>query len=141
MLGRVQNIVLLCGKAVQYARVFKKNKGLTNTMKALNGIRILDLTHMVSGPYGAMLLADLGAETIKVEPPGTGEGTRQLLARDPANSLNGFGAYFITLNRNKKSVTLDLKSKRGLELFYELVKTADVVISNFSVGVTARLKI
>ncbi len=110
-------------------------------MKALNGIRILDLTHMVSGPYGAMLLADLGAETIKVEPPKTGEGTRQLLARDPANSLNGFGAYFITLNRNKKSVTLDLKSAKGLELFYELVKISDVVISNFSVGVTARLKI
>ena len=110
-------------------------------MKALHGIRILDLTHMLSGPYGAMLLADLGAETIKVEPPITGEGTRRLLERDPANSLHGFGAYFITLNRNKKSVTLDLKSEKGLEVFYKLVKTADVVISNFSAGVTKRLKV
>jgi CoA:oxalate CoA-transferase len=110
-------------------------------MKALHTTRILDLTHMLSGPYGAMLLADLGAETIKVEPPKIGEGTRRLLERDPANSLNGFGAYYMTLNRNKKSVTLDLKSERGLEIFYELVKTADVVISNFSAGVTKRLKV
>ena len=110
-------------------------------MKALQGTRILDLTHMLSGPYGAMMLADLGAETIKVEPPGKGEGTRRLLERDPANSLNGFGAYYMTLNRNKKSVTLDLKSERGLEVFYELVKTADIVISNFSAGVTKRLKV
>lgn len=110
-------------------------------MKALNGIRIIDLTHMLSGPYGAMMLADLGAETIKVEPPKTGEGTRRLLERDPANSLKGFGAFYITLNRNKKSVTLDLKSEKGLEIFYELVKTADVVISNFSAGVTQRLKV
>ena len=110
-------------------------------MKALQGIKILDLTHMLSGPYGAMMLADLGAETIKVEPPKTGEGTRRLLERDPANSLNGFGAYYMTLNRNKKSVTLDLKSEKGLEIFYELVKTADVVISNFSAGVTQRLKV
>jgi len=110
-------------------------------MKALNGIRILDLTHMLSGPYSAMMLADLGAETIKVEPPKTGEATRRLLERDPANSLKGFGAFYLTLNRNKKSVTLDLKSEKGLAIFYELVKMADVVINNFSAGVTARLKI
>lgn len=110
-------------------------------MKPLHGIRILDLTHMLSGPYAGMMLADLGAESIKVEPPGTGEGTRRLLEKDPKNSLNGFGAYFMTLNRNKKSITLDLKSEKGLSLFYELVKTADVVLSNFSAGVTERLKI
>jgi CoA:oxalate CoA-transferase len=110
-------------------------------MKALHGIRILDLTHMLSGPYAGMMLADLGADTIKIEPPGKGEGTRRLLEKDPRNSLNGFGAYFMTLNRNKKSVTLDLKSEQGLALFYELVKTADIVLSNFSAGVTQRLKI
>ncbi len=110
-------------------------------MKALSNIRILDLTHMLSGPYAGMILADLGAESIKVEPPGTGEGTRRLLERDPANSLHGFGAYFMTLNRNKKSITLDLKTEKGLEIFYQLVKTADVVLSNFSAGVTTRLKI
>lgn len=110
-------------------------------MKALQGIRVLDLTHMLSGPYAGMMLADLGAETIKVEPPGKGEGTRRILEKDPSNSLNGFGAYFIALNRNKKSVTLDLKSEKGLGIFYKLVETADVVLSNFSVGVTERLKI
>ncbi len=110
-------------------------------MKALHGIRILDLTHMLSGPYAGMILADLGAESIKIEPPITGEGTRRLLEKDPKNSLNGFGAYFLTLNRNKKSITLDLKSERGLQLFYELVKTADVVLNNFSAGVPERLKI
>jgi CoA:oxalate CoA-transferase len=108
--------------------------------KPLDGIRILDLTHMLSGPYGAMILADLGAETIKVEPL-QGEGTRKLLAKDPNNSLDGMGAYFITLNRNKKSVALNLKSSAGLEVFYDLVRHSDVVISNFGVGVPERLKI
>lgn len=108
--------------------------------KALEGIRVLDLTHMLSGPYGAMILADLGAETIKVEPL-SGEGTRKLLASDPKHSVDGMGAYFITLNRNKQSVCIDLKSERGLQLFYELVKESDVVINNFSAGVPARLKI
>ena len=110
-------------------------------MKALDGIRMLDLTHMLSGPYAGMMLADLGAEAIKIEPPGRGEGTRRLLAKDPKNSMHGMGAYFLTLNRNKKSVTLNLKSEEGLQLFYELVKSADIVIDNFSAGVTQRLKI
>ena len=108
--------------------------------KALSDVRVLDLTHMLSGPYGAMILADLGAETIKVEPL-QGEGTRKLLANDPKNSLDGFGAYYITLNRNKKSVAIDLKSEAGREVFYDLVRKADVVISNFGVGVPERLKI
>ena len=110
-------------------------------MKALEGIRLLDLTHMLSGPYAGMMLADLGAETIKIEPPGRGEGTRRLLATDPDNSLHGMGAYFLTLNRNKKSVTLNLKSDEGRALFYQLVKQSDVVMDNFSAGVTSRLKI
>lgn len=110
-------------------------------MKALHGIRLLDLTHMLSGPYAGMLLADMGAETIKIEPPGHGERTRRFLAKDPQNSKNGMGAYFLTLNRNKKSVTINLKSEQGLHLFYELVKTADVVLDNFSAGVTERLMI
>lgn len=108
--------------------------------KSLSDVRVLDLTHMLSGPYAAMILADLGAETIKVEPL-QGEGTRKLLANDPKNSLDGFGAYYITLNRNKKSVAIDLKSEAGREVFYDLVRKADVVISNFGVGVPERLKI
>lgn len=108
--------------------------------KPLTGLRVLDLTHMLSGPYGAMILADLGAETIKVEPL-QGEGTRKLLASDPNNSLEGQGAYFITLNRNKQSVALDLKSEQGLAVFHDLVRKADIVIENFSAGVAAKLKI
>jgi crotonobetainyl-CoA:carnitine CoA-transferase CaiB-like acyl-CoA transferase len=108
--------------------------------KPLQGVRVLDLTHMLSGPYGAMILADLGAETIKVEPPG-GEGTRKLLATDPKNSLEGMGAYFITLNRNKQSVAIDLKSQQGKALFHRLVAESDIVISNFAAGVPERLGI
>jgi crotonobetainyl-CoA:carnitine CoA-transferase CaiB-like acyl-CoA transferase len=110
-------------------------------LRALEGIVLLDLTHMLSGPYGAMLLADLGARTIKVEPPGTGEGTRQLLATSPEYSREGMGAYYLTLNRGKESVAIDLKSEAGREVFYDLVRKADVVMDNFSVGVTGRLKI
>jgi len=108
--------------------------------KPLKGIRILDLTHMLSGPYGGMILADLGAETIKIEPL-TGEGTRKLLATDPRNSLDGMGAYFITLNRNKKSVCIDLKSPEGLKIFHDLVANSDIVLNNFAAGVPARLGI
>jgi crotonobetainyl-CoA:carnitine CoA-transferase CaiB-like acyl-CoA transferase len=105
--------------------------------KPLEHIRILDLTHMLSGPYGAMILADLGAETIKVEPL-QGEGTRKLLATNLKYSLDGQGAYYITLNRNKQSVAIDLKSEPGLAVFYDLVRESDVVISNFGVGVPER---
>ncbi len=108
--------------------------------KALDNIRILDLTHMLSGPYAGMILADLGADSIKVEPIG-GEGTRALLANDAKYSRDGMGAYFITLNRGKKSVCIDLKQEEGLEVFYDLVRTADVVIDNFSAGVTTKLRI
>ncbi|WP_233884607.1 CaiB/BaiF CoA transferase family protein [Paraburkholderia flagellata] len=108
---------------------------------ALEHITVLDLTHMLSGPYGTMLLADLGARTIKVEPPVSGEGTRRLLEHDPEYSHDGMGAYFLTLNRNKESVCVDLKSAAGREVFFDLVRRADVVYDNFSVGVTARLGI
>ncbi|HEY4985925.1 MAG TPA: CoA transferase, partial [Bradyrhizobium sp.] len=110
-------------------------------MKALEGITVLDLTHMLAGPYGTMLLADMGARTIKIEPPAKGEGTRRLLEHSPAYSRDGMGAYFLTLCRNKESVAIDLKTPEGLELFYGLVKRADVVFSNFGAGVTSRLKI
>ncbi|HKJ10617.1 MAG TPA: CoA transferase [Gammaproteobacteria bacterium] len=110
-------------------------------MKALDGIKVIDLTHMLSGPYGTMLLADLGATTIKVEPPGKGEGTRKLLANDPKYSIKGMGAYFLTLNRNKRSVCIDLKSDQGKALFLDLVRECDVVFDNFSAGVLGRLGI
>lgn len=102
---------------------------------------MLDLTHMLSGPYGTMLLTDLGAETIKVEPPSKGEGTRELLATSPEYSRQGMGAYFLTLNRGKKSICIDLKTEAGRLVFLDLVRKADIVFDNFSVGVTERLGI
>ena len=110
-------------------------------MKPLDGIKVIDLTHMLAGPYAGMVIADLGAEVVKVEPLNTGEMTRGLLKSDPDYSFKEFGAYFLTLNRNKKSVSLDLKSEEGLKVFHNLVKSADVILNNFSAGVVKKLKI
>jgi crotonobetainyl-CoA:carnitine CoA-transferase CaiB-like acyl-CoA transferase len=107
----------------------------------LAGLLMLDLTHMLSGPYGTMMLTDLGVRTIKVEPPGRGEGTRELLATDPHYARDGMGAYFMTLNRSKESVCIDLKSDAGRAVFHDLVRHADIVFDNFGAGVPARLKI
>jgi len=96
---------------------------------------------MLAGPYAGMVIADLGAEVVKVEPLAPGEMTRGLLQSDPNHSFKNFGAYFLTLNRNKKSVSLDLKSDEGLHIFHDLVKSADVVLNNFSAGVVKKLKI
>jgi crotonobetainyl-CoA:carnitine CoA-transferase CaiB-like acyl-CoA transferase len=109
--------------------------------QSLKDIKVLDLTHMLAGPYTTMILADLGAEVVKIEQPKTGDITRNLLKDDPKYSLDGIGAYHLTLGRNKKSVELDLKSEKGLKLFKELAKVADVVVDNFSQGVTKRLGI
>jgi CoA:oxalate CoA-transferase len=114
---------------------------MTSAKKPLGNVKVLDLTHMLSGPYGGMILADLGCDVIKIEPPIKGEGTRRLLENDSNYSVNGMGAYFYTLNRNKKSVAIDLKKDEGLKIFYRLVEKADVVLSNFSAGVTKKLKI
>ena len=110
-------------------------------MKPVNGIKVIDLTHMLAGPYAGMVIADLGGDVVKVEPLRTGEMTRGLLKSDPNYSFKDFGAYFLTLNRNKKSVSLDLKTDQGLQVFYDLVKSADVVLNNFSAGVVKKLKI
>ncbi|MHC1760006.1 MAG: CaiB/BaiF CoA transferase family protein [Negativicutes bacterium] len=103
---------------------------------ALAGISVLDLSTMMSGPFGAMILGDLGAEVIKVETP-EGDGTRFF----PPHSADGDSLYYWSLNKNKKSIAIDLKSREGLALFYELVKEADVVWDNFRAGVKEKLKI
>jgi formyl-CoA transferase/CoA:oxalate CoA-transferase len=95
------------------------------------------LTLIIAGPYCTLILGDLGAEVIKVEKPGVGEAARGM----PPHSYRGESAYFISLNRNKKSITLDLKSEKGREIFFELAKQADVVIDNFRPGVVERLGI
>lgn len=107
--------------------------------RPLDGLTVLDLTHMLSGPYSAMMLADLGALTIKIEPPGRGEQTRRLGEGDEQHTADGLGVYFLTLNRNKKSVALNLKSTEGIRVFLDLVRQADVVLDNFATGVMHRL--
>jgi crotonobetainyl-CoA:carnitine CoA-transferase CaiB-like acyl-CoA transferase len=92
----------------------------------LDGVRILDMSQMLAGPYCSMLLADLGAEVIKIESPGEGDRIRKM----GIYRIGGQSAYFLSINRNKKSVTLNLKSERGKEIFYELVKNSDVVFDN-----------
>jgi crotonobetainyl-CoA:carnitine CoA-transferase CaiB-like acyl-CoA transferase len=92
----------------------------------LDGVRILDMSQMLAGPYCSMLLADLGAEVIKIESPGEGDRIRKM----GIYKIGGQSAYFLSINRNKKSVTLNLKSERGRELFYELVNKSDVVFDN-----------
>jgi len=100
----------------------------------LRGIRVLDLSRVLAGPFCSMTLADLGAEVIKVEMPGSGDDTR---AYPPF--IGSQSSYFMSTNRNKKSITLDLKAKEGQEVLHRLAAKCDVVIENFRPGVTARL--
>jgi len=103
--------------------------------KALEGIRVLDLTTFMSGPYASMVLGDLGAEVIKIEEPGSGDASRQI----PPYFHEGESLYYISLNRNKKGVTLNLNKEQGKNLFYGLAKKADIVLENFRPGVTKKL--
>lgn len=103
--------------------------------KALEGVRILDMTHVQSGPSCTQILGFLGADVIKLEPPGRGDITRgQLRDMPDVDSL-----YFTMLNCNKRSITLNLKSEQGKTIFTELLKTSDVVVENFGPGVLDRL--
>jgi crotonobetainyl-CoA:carnitine CoA-transferase CaiB-like acyl-CoA transferase len=106
--------------------------------KLLEGVRVLDLTNVLAGPYCGYQLALLGAEVIKIETPRTGDLARQLGA-DPALNRRLAGASFLAQNAGKKSVTLDLKHARGKAHFLRLVETADVVLENFRPGVMDRL--
>jgi formyl-CoA transferase/CoA:oxalate CoA-transferase len=101
----------------------------------LEGITVLDLTRVLSGPYCTMMLADLGARVIKVEQPGRGDDTR---AWGPPFS-GSESAYFLSINRNKESVTINLKDERGRELVMRLLERADILIENFRPGAMARL--
>jgi formyl-CoA transferase len=103
----------------------------------LHGIRVLDLTRVLAGPYCTMFLGDLGAEVVKVEQPGVGDDTR---GWGPPFT-GGESAYFLCVNRNKKSVTIDLKSTEGVALLRRLAERADVLIENFRPGTMERLNL
>ncbi len=100
----------------------------------LDGIRIIDLTTMISGPLATMTLADQGAEVIKIEHPEGGDHSRQVTGR-----RGGFSASFLNNNRGKKSVTLNLKDPRGVDAALRLCEGADVFVQNFRPGVAERL--
>jgi len=102
---------------------------------ALAGIRVVDLTRALAGPYCTLMLADHGAEVIKIEQPGTGDETRGWA---PPH-INGVSAYYLSINRNKRSITLDLKHPDGKQALERLIERADVVVENFSPGTFARL--
>jgi crotonobetainyl-CoA:carnitine CoA-transferase CaiB-like acyl-CoA transferase len=102
---------------------------------ALGDLLVLDLTRILSGPFATMTLADLGANVIKVEQPGTGDDTRQW----GPPFQGGEAAYFLAVNRNKRSLAVDLKTAEGLQIVQELARRADVVVENFRPGTAARL--
>ena len=92
----------------------------------LSGIKVLDLTQLLFGPFATMLLSDMGAEVIKVERPGTGD-----IARGSGPVVRGVSLYFLSLTRGKKGVTIDLQSPRGKEIFLSLADKADILVENF----------
>src|SRR2546427_4330841 len=103
--------------------------------KALTGVRVLDMTHVQSGPSCTQLMAWLGADVIKIEPPGRGDITRAQLRDLP----NLDSLYFTMLNCNKRSVTLNVKSPQGKEIFRKLIEISDVLVENFAPGALDRL--
>jgi crotonobetainyl-CoA:carnitine CoA-transferase CaiB-like acyl-CoA transferase len=105
------------------------------TSGPLEGVRILDLTHIASGPFSTMLLADMGADVIKVERPTTGDGSRQM----DASIRGGFSGYFLGLNKNKRSVALDMATQEGRETVIALARRADVLVENLRPGAIDRL--
>lgn len=104
-------------------------------MRPLDGIRVLDLTRVVSGPFCTMQLGDLGAEVIKIERPGEGDDTRTFAPPYQGDQ----SAYFLSVNRNKQSVTLDLKSPEGAGILWQLIEHSDVLVENFRPGAMERL--
>ena len=100
----------------------------------LAGIRVLDLTSMISGPVATMMLADQGADVIKIEPPGG-----DMVRRMGRGSEQGLTSTFLSANRSKKSLALDLKSEAGMAVMYKLIPTADVLVQNFRPGAIERM--
>jgi len=103
-------------------------------LKALEGIRVLDFTRVLAGPFCTMVLADLGAEVVKVERPGVGDDSRAF-----GPFIGQESAYFMSINRNKKSITLNLKDQRAVEIVKKMIPHFDVVVENFRPGVMDRL--
>ena len=102
---------------------------------ALTGVRVLDLTRALAGPYCTLMLGDHGADVVKVEMPGSGDETREWMPPD----IGGVSAYYLMINRNKRSITIDLKHQDGKRVLEQLIERSDVLVENFSPGVLGRL--
>lgn len=111
-----------------------------NTAGLLDGVRVIDLTRVLAGPYCTMMLGDLGADVIKIEAPGLGDDTRQWGPpfTQTADGRRGEAAYFLAANRNKRSMTLNLKTDKGLEILKGLIRQGDVLVENFRTGTLAK---
>ena len=118
---------------IDFGVFFTKGWSVQKLKRVLENIRVLDLTHYMAGPFCTMLQADLGAEIIKIEPP-WGEALR---SNPPL--VNGLSPSFLFLNRNKKSMKLNLQTAKGKNIFIELAKVSDIVIENFSPGTMRKL--
>ncbi|HSV88363.1 MAG TPA: CoA transferase, partial [Bacteroidales bacterium] len=103
-------------------------------MKPLENLKILDLTRVLAGPYCTMILSDLGAEVVKVELPGCGDDSRTF-----GPFVNGKSMYFVSINKEKKSISLNLKSAKGKQIIRDMVKKFDVVVENFRPGTMEKL--
>src|SRR3954465_4682 len=101
----------------------------------LSGTRVVDLTRALAGPYCTLILGDMGADVIKIELPGSGDETRQW----GPPFIDGEASYFMSVNRNKRSVVLDLKSDNGIAALKKLTESADVLVENFRPGTMERL--
>ena len=106
-------------------------------MASLKGIRVLEMAQIMAGPTCGLLLADLGAEVIKIEKTPGGDDTRNFLPPD----VNGVSAAYLMMNRNKKGIALNLKDKKGIEIFKTMIKNSDVVLENFRKGTLEKLGI
>lgn len=107
---------------------------MINNGSALTGLKVLDLGRMIAAPYAAAILADMGADVIKIESPGEGDIARNMLPKQ-----DGISTYFVAFNRSKRGITLNLKSERGKELLKQLIAQSDVLVENFRPGVMKRL--
>ncbi|EGG11990.1 uncharacterized protein MELLADRAFT_32982 [Melampsora larici-populina 98AG31] len=123
----------------QMRNLNSKPSRLKSTTSPLKNIKVLDCSRILAGPFAAQMLGDMGAEVIKIEEPRKGDDTRWLKTLKESNESNfkstsSLSNYFISCNRNKKSLTLNLKDQKGIEIFKRLVKDSDVLIENFMVG-------
>jgi crotonobetainyl-CoA:carnitine CoA-transferase CaiB-like acyl-CoA transferase len=111
---------------------------MTDDLRVLSGIKVLDLSRVLAGPWSTQILADFGADVVKVEAPGRGDDTRAwgsaIAALDPSRKVAGESAYYLSANRNKRSLAIDLADPRGADLIRKLAAEADIVVENFKVG-------